>query len=68
MKVCVPCKNEMLCLKNGVALKWGKTHAYNSDTYRCPSCGNVVAFGNMKPYQDEYTDEHTIQMEENHET
>ena len=42
MKICVTCRVEMTCEKNGVFFVWNE-HAYAGDVYKCPNCGNQTA-------------------------
>lgn len=43
MYICVKCKIEMVCRKNGVDVVYGTSHVYASDVYECPECGAQIA-------------------------
>ena len=53
--VCVPCKVEFRCDKNGVpyvqTTNGNPYQVWDSDRWKCPSCGALVLSGfGMKPY------------------
>ena len=52
MKICVKCRKEMKCSKNGVAAVWNKSHVYPGDEFECPTCGNKILVCNEKPYHN----------------
>ena len=52
MNICVKCKKEMTCQKNGVVAVWHGTHCYRGDTYSCKSCGTTILSIDAKPYHD----------------
>ena len=53
MLICVKCKREMYCLKNGVGADFGHGHVYAGDTFKCRECGFVILnTGNVNAYQD----------------
>lgn len=52
MKVCIPCRREMTCIKTGARLVFGDSHVYAADIFTCPDCGQVFANGNEVPYHD----------------
>jgi DNA-directed RNA polymerase subunit RPC12/RpoP len=52
MLICVKCKKEMSCLKNGVGADFGFGHVYPSDSYRCSGCGHVVLQTNPSAIHD----------------
>ncbi len=61
MTVCVQCQKEMLCDKNSVGVKYGRSHVYPGDRFKCPKCGNLIIITNSAPIfdpelktQDEY--------------
>jgi predicted RNA-binding Zn-ribbon protein involved in translation (DUF1610 family) len=64
MLICVECKREMTCDKNGVWIDFGCGHVYPSDRFKCPSCGRLIlnsgnCNANHDPdhrFQDEYLD------------
>lgn len=63
MYICVPCKCVMRCEKNGVGARWGKSHVYASDCFKCPACGHEILSCTARPvfdpdgtFQDEYLD------------
>lgn len=39
MYICVKCKREMQCIKNGVGADYGHGHVYPGDLYKCGVCG-----------------------------
>ncbi len=43
--VCIPCRVETRCIKNGASLVFGENWVYDSDLYRCPECGHQIAIG-----------------------
>ena len=51
MKICVSCKKEMRCKKNGVTAVWGANHAYAGDLFACEDCGNEVLICNSNSHQ-----------------
>jgi len=54
MQVCVKCKKEMKCEKNGVAVRFGNgEHAYMGDTFKCPTCGTEIVVTNPLPIFDQ---------------
>ena len=52
MKICVACKTELHCLKNGVGADFGHEHVYAGDLYSCGICGIEVLFCNTNAYKD----------------
>lgn len=42
MLICVQCKREMFCLKNGVGADFSHGHVYPGDTFKCRECGIVI--------------------------
>ncbi len=54
MNICIPCKIEMMCEKNGYAVRFSGdgTHVYNGDVFKCPSCGHTIAICNTLPLYD----------------
>jgi DNA-directed RNA polymerase subunit RPC12/RpoP len=50
MIICVDCKKEMKCMKNGVKVRYGADHCYSGDLYECQSCGKEVINTNDNPY------------------
>lgn len=61
MMVCVQCRTEMLCDKNGVGCVCGVEDVYPGDRYKCPECGALVVKTNNtaicdpdRETQDEY--------------
>lgn len=62
MFICVKCRKEMRCDKNGVGADFGNGHVYPSDRYKCPSCGQEILYATNPIYdkdhtsQDEYLD------------
>lgn len=63
MIVCVGCREEMRCDKNGVGANFGNGHVYPADRFKCPVCGAMALVTNHAPsfdpdykFQDEYLD------------
>ena len=52
MKICVTCKVELHCLKNGVGADFGHEHVYAGDLYSCGICGMEVLLCNSWPSKD----------------
>lgn len=53
MKICVCCRREMKCIKNGVGADFGHGHIYPGDKFICLECGHeVVDTGNTNAFQD----------------
>lgn len=52
MYVCVGCKKEMKCDKNGVGADFGRGHVYPADRYVCKICGQQILATNLNPIQD----------------
>lgn len=42
MIICVKCRKEMSCHKNGVVAHFGHGHVYPGDLFRCSECGGEV--------------------------
>jgi predicted RNA-binding Zn-ribbon protein involved in translation (DUF1610 family) len=68
MIICVQCRLEMRCDKNGVGVNYGHGHVYPSDRFKCPECGLMILKTNDAPdydpnlsHQDEY-----LNMDINH--
>jgi len=53
MKICAVCKKEMYCKKNGMIIRYGATHCYAGDKYRCRECGAEVIICNDNFFQSE---------------
>lgn len=66
MYVCLQCKKEMMCLKNGVGADYGHGHVYPGDSFVCKSCGIQILATNRGPIFDpEYsTQDAYIKMKE----
>ena len=61
MKICVKCRREMRCTKNGIGADFGNGHIYPTDKFECPECGiEVLDSGNQNAYQDP---DHKIQQD-----
>ncbi len=52
MRICIPCKKEMTCLKTGIRVVYGDSHVYAADLFGCPDCGATIANCNRTPYFD----------------
>ena len=52
MYVCVECRYEMRCDKNGVGARYGTAHVYAGDRYICPVCGKMILVTNGRPSHD----------------
>jgi DNA-directed RNA polymerase subunit RPC12/RpoP len=66
MYICIACRKELKCLKNGVGIDYGGFHVYPSDTFVCPGCGIQIAATNRSAiYDKDYKSQETyIKMEE----
>lgn len=51
MLICVKCRKELRCEKNGVGAAWGN-NIYAADRWECPSCGLQVLKANDNGYYD----------------
>lgn len=60
MIVCVQCRKEMQCVKNGCGARFGEAHVYPGDRFRCLQCQSEVLVTNGRPIFDP---EHTAQKE-----
>lgn len=55
MIICLKCKREMRCIKNGVGADFGGGHVYASDKWGCDKYGAEVLVTNERPnYDPEY--------------
>lgn len=61
MNVCVKCRVEMRCTKNGVYCVFGESHTYPGDKFTCPKCGAEFVRCNQSAY--EYPDVLTKETE-----
>lgn len=52
MYICVPCRKEMVCDKNGVGADFGNGHVYAGDRFRCSICGHTILATNRSSIQD----------------
>lgn len=52
MKICVRCRREMRCDKNGVGADFGSGHVYAGDRFKCPECGTMILVTNDAPIHD----------------
>ena len=52
MYVCVECCTEMKCDKNEVAARYGESHVYPGDRFKCPKCGRMILATNRTPVHD----------------
>ncbi len=52
MKICVDCRIELRCLKNGVGADFGHGHVYPGDLYVCPACKSQVLLCNSNSVSD----------------
>ncbi len=53
MIICVGCRVEMRCDKNGVGAHFGgHGHVYPSDRFRCPVCGVMILNTNRSAIYD----------------
>ena len=66
MYICIACKKEMLCFKNGVGIDYGNGHVYPSDIFECPYCQVRIAATNRNSIHDpeHKTQDAYINMEE----
>jgi len=52
MYICVECKQEMTCDKNGIGADFGHGHIYAGDRFKCMQCGKEILATNAVAYQD----------------
>lgn len=52
MIICVSCRKEMICDKNGVGADFGYGHVYTADRYKCMVCGAMILHTNNSPTYD----------------
>ena len=52
MFVCVKCRADMRCDKNGVGIDYGHGHVYAGDRWKCPKCGHMIINCNDNPIHD----------------
>jgi hypothetical protein len=52
MYICLDCKKQLVCTKNGVGADFGLGHIYPGDTFKCPKCGLGILATNSKPIFD----------------
>ena len=66
MYICVKCRREMQCLKNGVGADFGFGHVYPGDMFECRFCGiKILATNRNSIYDPEHrTQEAYVLMEE----
>ena len=50
MKICIDCKQEMRCKKNGVSAVFSGDHCYMGDVYECPTCKKTVLVTSETPF------------------
>ena len=68
MLICVECKKEMTCIKNGVNARWNGTHTYPGDLFQCTSCGTkILNTGNCNAYENKNHNENDLYMTESYE-
>jgi len=65
MLVCVDCRKEMKCEKNGVGARFGESHVYPGDLYVCPECGKKIVLTNKESVHDPEKKIFTVKMDEN---
>jgi hypothetical protein len=53
MYICPKCKKKMRCELNGVICRWGKSHCYAGDKFKCPKCEFEVIACNSNPYNSD---------------
>lgn len=51
MYICTKCKKEMRCEKTGVIARWGDSHCYAGDKFRCPKCKSEILACNATPFR-----------------
>jgi len=64
MIVCVNDLVEMKVEKNGIGVRFGKSHAYPGDMYECPKCHNRIIVTEHPAVYDPKNEINTIQMPE----
>jgi len=63
MYICVRCRLEMRCDKNGVGADFGNGHVYASDRWRCPQCGTMILATRRKAYYERPEERGRVQDE-----
>jgi len=58
MIICIDCKKEMTVIKNGYGVRYGKSHVYPGDVFKCKSCNTEVIQTNKEAVHDP---DHTIE-------
>jgi len=64
MIVCVECQKEMICVENGLGVRYGNSHVYTGDKYQCKKCLKEIILTNDEPIHDPNKQVKTIQMKE----
>jgi hypothetical protein len=49
MYFCVQCRCVMRCDKNEVGARYGTSHVYPGDRFKCPKCGMMILACNKAP-------------------
>jgi hypothetical protein len=64
--ICLKCKKEMRCIKNGIGADFGGGHVYASDKWGCDKCGAEVLRTNENAHYDpEYKNhDHYVKMKD----
>lgn len=52
MLICVECKTEMHCDKNGVGADFSHGHIYPADRFKCPVCHKMILKTNESAIHD----------------
>lgn len=66
MLVCVDCKKEMTVVKNGYGVRYGQSHVYPGDLFKCKSCNVEVIRTNKEPIHDPEKEVPSLQMKDDH--
>lgn len=64
MVVCVECKKEMVCVENGLGVRYGNSHVYAGDKYQCKKCLKEIIYTNNSSIHDPDHQVKTIKMNE----
>ncbi len=64
MIVCVKCRKEMKCSESAIGVRFGESHAYSGDKFKCKECGTEIIISTSAPVHDPHKKINTIQMEE----
>lgn len=64
MLVCYKCREELKCIKNGIGARWGASHVYVGDVFKCRTCKSVILSTNANATYDNNMKIPSFQMRE----